>query len=97
MINDTEGPKTEILSIDYSDGKRITQQLVTYNKSDDVLTLGKLQIQLADVLRRLEKADITKESTDDWGTARDSLTAKIETQQGYIDGYDKAVKTKDEK
>ena len=45
---------TEILSTEYVNGKRITNQKVTYSKCDDVNALGQLYTRLSEILCALE-------------------------------------------
>lgn len=78
--------KTKILSNEYEDNKRLSTQIVTYTKADD------LQM-LADIQRRIENIEDEIELSGDAVTKTrlsamiDELKAEFAEQQSYVDGY----------
>lgn len=79
--------KTEVVSNEFVDGKRVCTQKVTYNKSDDIFTLANLQ-------KRYEKlCTQISESTDEnervlLNDEKASVEAQIVAQEELINGYD---------
>lgn len=79
--------KTEILTNDYIDGKRVTTQKITYTMADDINTLGQLQISLARVLNAIDALPQGK-SNAQYDAERDRLTSAIAAQKQLVDAYD---------
>lgn len=77
---------TNIISTKYENGKRLSSQIVTYTKSEDVQAL-------ADILRQIENIENDIEREQDsaskirLNTYKEELLEKLEVQQGYVDGY----------
>ena len=79
--------KTETISNDYIDGKRVSTQKVTYDKSDDLFTLANIQRQYENICNRIEEAEagadvsyLTQEKT--------RLEGELAAQQEIIDNYE---------
>jgi hypothetical protein len=76
----------EIIGNQYVNGKRVSSQKVTYDKSDDLFTLANLNKQYESICEQIdnsaEGADISYMKRD-----RDAILAKIKEQQAIVDGY----------
>lgn len=78
---------TVINSTTYQDGKRITEQTVTYLKSDDIQALGRLQMNLAATLQQLEKMNGTEPQYERLVSSKAVYEQAIAAQQAIVDGY----------
>ena len=78
--------KTEVIENTYENGKRISMQKVTYEKSDDLFTLANLQRQFESICRKIEE-----ENTTDYTyllAEKERLESEIQAQQAMIDQYE---------
>ena len=81
--------KTEVISNDYVDGKRVSTQKVTYNKSDDLYTLASLQRKYERICTQV--AETTNEDELSLLNAeKASLEAELNAQEEIVNGYDDA-------
>lgn len=78
---------TEILSNIYSSNQRICTQKITYNKYDDIHTLGQYYIKLAEVLYALDNptAETNKAQLE---ADKAQLEQLIDAQRVLVDEYD---------
>ena len=78
---------TEIVGNTYENGKRVSMQKVTYDKSDDLFKLANLQRQYEVVCTRLENLE---EGADASAVESEKvrLEANITEQTAYINGYE---------
>ena len=78
---------TEIVGNSYENGKRISMQKVTYDKSDDLFKLANLQRQYEVICERIatlsEGADASSLEIE-----KARLETLVEEQTAYIEGYD---------
>ncbi len=78
---------TEIVGNSYENGKRVSMQKVTYDKSDDLFKLANLQRQYEVICERIAALP---EGAD--ASSLESEKARLETlvgeQTAYIAGYD---------
>lgn len=79
--------KTEVVSNEFVDGKRVSTQKVTYNKSDDLFTLANLQKKYERLCTQIA------ESTDEenkvfLNSEKEEVEAQILAQEELIKGYD---------
>lgn len=81
------GAKTEVESSTFKDGKRVCVQTVTYSRSDDLQTLGRLHMNLAMALNQLEKVQFSDAAYDRLLTNISNLEEQVAAQQLIVDGY----------
>lgn len=78
--------KTEVVENTYENGKRISMQKVTYDKSDDLFTLANLQRQYEGICRKIEEGSITDSAY--LLAEKERLETEIQAQQAIIDQYE---------
>lgn len=80
---------TEVISNDYVDGKRVSTQKVTYNKSDDLYTLASLQRKFERICTQISQTT-DEEELSLLNAEKASLEAELNTQEEIVNGYDDA-------
>ena len=81
--------KTEVISNDYVDGKRVSTQKVTYNKSDDLYTLASLQRKYERLCMQISQTT-NEEELSMLNEEKASLEAELNAQEEVVNGYDDA-------
>ena len=83
---------TEVVSNSYADGKRISTQKVTYDKSDDLYTLANLQRRHEHTCELLANppSGYTEKNIEHLEAEKASLEAEIAAQEAIINGYTSA-------
>lgn len=79
--------KTEVIENTYENGKRVSTQKVTYDKSDDLFTLANLQKQYESICRRIEESDGSTD-TSYLQSEKARLEEEISAQQNIVDNYE---------
>ena len=77
--------KTEILSNEYKNRNRICTQKITYNRYDDIYTLGQYYIKLAETIYGIENGTGNKNQLQE---QQKQLEALIEAQHQILKGYE---------
>lgn len=77
---------TRIVNNTYQNGKRVSEQVVTYSKSDDLRALADAQHRLASLLQQLDDGNVYRTLESDIAT----IEAEIAALQGYVNGYTSA-------
>lgn len=77
---------TEIISDSYENGKRISTQRVTYDKSDDLFALANYQRQYENVCTQLSAAPVGSDITF-LQAEKTRLEGELVLQQAVVDGY----------
>lgn len=82
--------KTKIISTKYDDGQRISEAVITVDRSDDLYTLAALQRQYESV--RSAIAEAKAKGTDTTAMEKDlvRIKAQLDEQQAIVDGYTKS-------
>lgn len=78
--------KTEIISNEYADGKRVCTQKITYSKCDDMNALGQYYIRLSEILYALEHP-APDTNINQINAERQKCESLINAQHILIDGY----------
>lgn len=83
---------TVIISTNYKDGKRISNAMITVDKSDDLYTLASLQRQYENNIVAI--ADAKSKGADVANLEKEGQRLKdaIDEQQTIVDGYKSDVK-----
>lgn len=83
---------TEIVSTTYKDGKRISNTIVTIDKSDDLFTLASLQRQYENNI--VAQADAKSKGADISNLTKEGarIKASLDEQQAIVDGYNNETK-----
>lgn len=81
--------KTDIISTRYSGNQRISDAVITVDKSDDLYTLASLQSQYEAILRDIEEARKRGDDTTGFERDRDRIKAELDAQQIIVDGYER--------
>lgn len=79
--------KTEVISNDYVDGKRVSTQKVTYNKSDDLYTLASLQRKYERLCTQISQTT-NEEELSMLNEEKASLEIELNAQEEVVNGYD---------
>lgn len=79
--------KTEVIENTYENGRRVSTQKVTYDKSDDLFTLANLQKQYESICHRIEESDSSAD-TSYLQSEKTRLEEDIATQQKIVDNYE---------
>ena len=79
--------KTEVISNDYVDGKRVSTQKVTYNKSDDLYTLARLQRKYERLCTQISQTT-NEEELSMLNEEKASLEVELNAQEEVVNGYD---------
>ena len=79
--------KTEVISNDYVDGKRVSTQKVTYNKSDDLYTLASLQRKYERLCTQISQTT-NEEELSMLNEEKASLEVELNAQEEVVNGYD---------
>lgn len=78
---------TEIISNTYENGKRVSVQRITYNKSEDFMKYGSLQQQYEKICSQLEAGTGNK---DFLVGEKERLHKALAEQKAILDGYEAA-------
>ena len=81
--------KTDIISTRYSGNQRISDAVITVDKSDDLYTLAALQSQYEAILRDIEEARKRGDDTTGFERDRDRIKSELDAQQIIVDGYER--------
>lgn len=81
--------KTDIISTRYSGNQRISDAVITVDKSDDLYTLASLQSQYEAILRDIEEARKRGDDTTGFERDRDRIKAELDAQQIIVNGYER--------
>ena len=79
--------KTEVISNDYVNGKRVSTQKVTYNKSDDLYTLASLQRKYERLCTQISQTT-NEEELSMLNEEKASLEIELNAQEEVVNGYD---------
>lgn len=79
--------KTDIVSTSYKDDRRISNAIITVDKSDDIYALASLQRQYENVLAAIDDAKAKKQDTTALEKDRDRIKISLDEQQNIVNGY----------
>ncbi len=80
---------TTTLNFKYENGQRIVEQLVTYDKSDDLFALANLQRRYERISKELDEVT-DQEEIERLQKSLETIKAEIDEQQKIVDGYEEA-------
>jgi multidrug resistance efflux pump len=80
---------TTTLNFKYENGQRIVEQLVTYDKSDDLFALANFQRRYERISKELEGVT-EQEEIERLQENLETIKAEINEQQKIVDGYEEA-------
>lgn len=80
---------TKVIKSTYENGQRVVEQLVMYDKSDDLFTLANIQRRYERLVKSLETA-IDEAEINSIKESMKLVEAEIAEQQAIIDGYEEA-------
>ena len=83
---------TKINSVRYAENERITEQTVTYTKSDDMFYLARLQNQRAQYQRRIEQLSASDDNGINAAEQISALKAEIALCEAEIAVYEEYLK-----
>lgn len=78
--------KTEIVGNTYENGKRVSNQRVYYDKSDDLFTLANLQRNYENICTQLDDCQ-DSDRKERLAREKTRLESELEAQETLISGY----------